>query len=96
MYTPLPPPPPPPPPPTIISLLLSLSISLLSYRNSKLKEQLQTLKKKEAEETKALEDMVAKVEENLVTTTVSAVPPHTVLPAATSVLIPVHSQVVIE
>lgn len=42
--------------------------------------------------------MVAKVEENLVTTTVSAVPPHTALLAATSVLymIPVHSKVVIE
>lgn len=41
------------------------------YRNSKLCEQLQALRKKEAEETKALEDMVAKVEENLVTSTVS-------------------------
>lgn len=40
-------------------------------RNSKLSEQLQALKKKEAEETKALEDMVAKVEENLVASTVS-------------------------
>jgi transcriptional regulator NrdR family protein len=39
------------------------------HKNSKLKEQLQALKKKEAEETKALEDMVAKVEENLVTST---------------------------
>ena len=42
------------------------------YRNSKLHDQLQALKKKEAEETKALEDMVAKVEENLVTSTVSS------------------------
>ena len=41
------------------------------HRNSKLREQLQSLKKKETEETKALEDMVAKVEKNLVTSTVS-------------------------
>jgi chromosome segregation ATPase len=38
-------------------------------KNSKLGEQLQALRKKEAEETKALEDMVAKVEENLVAST---------------------------
>ena len=42
-------------------------------RNGKLREQLQSLKKKEAEETKALEDIVAKVEENLVTSTVSCI-----------------------
>ena len=47
------------------------SLPVYIHRNSKLKEQLQALKKKEAEETKALEDMVAKVEENLVTSTVS-------------------------
>jgi transcriptional regulator NrdR family protein len=45
------------------------SLPVYIHRNSKLKEQLQALKKKEAEETKALEDMVAKVEENLVTST---------------------------
>ena len=43
----------------------------LYNRNIKLREQLQSLKKKETEETKALEDMVAKVEKNLVASTVS-------------------------
>ena len=51
------------------------------HRNSKLKEQLQALKKKEEEETKALEDIVAKVEENLVTSTVSV---YTIHPEHTS------------
>ena len=41
------------------------------FRNSSLKEKLKSLKKKEAEDTKALEDMVLKVESNLVSTTVS-------------------------
>ena len=41
------------------------------YRNRSLKEQLKALRVKEAEDMKALEDMVQKVEENLVTTTVS-------------------------
>lgn len=41
------------------------------YRNRSLKEQLKALRVKEAEDTKALEDMVQKVEENLVATTVS-------------------------
>ena len=45
-------------------------------RNSRLGVQLQALKKKEAEETKALEDIVAKVEENLVASTVSCVCVH--------------------
>ena len=47
------------------------TLPLPDCRNSQLQEQLQALKKKEAEETKALEDMIAKVEENLVTSTVS-------------------------
>ena len=40
-------------------------------RSKTLKEEVKTLKEKEAKETKALEDMVQKVEENLVTATVS-------------------------
>ena len=51
----------------------ALLLLWLYHRNSKLGEQLQALRKKEAEETKALEDMVAKVEENLVASTVSSV-----------------------
>ena len=41
------------------------------HRNRSLKEQLKALRVKEAEDMKALEDMVQKVEENLVATTVS-------------------------
>ena len=40
-------------------------------RNAVLKSKIKVLKKKEAEDAKALEDMVQKVESNLVTTTVS-------------------------
>ena len=40
-------------------------------RNASLKQRVKELKKKEAEETKALEEMVLKVESNLETTTVS-------------------------
>ena len=45
--------------------------TIIFLRNKTLREQLKVLKKKDAEDTKALEDMVQKVEENLVTTTVS-------------------------
>lgn len=45
---------------------------ILCYcRNTSLKQRVKELKKKEAEETKALEEMVLKVESNLETTTVS-------------------------
>jgi len=42
----------------------------LTFRNAALRGQIKELKVKEAEDTKALEDMVQKVESNLVTTTV--------------------------
>ena len=40
------------------------------FRNASLKSKVKAMKKKEAEDTKALEDVVQKVESNLVTTTV--------------------------
>jgi hypothetical protein len=42
-----------------------------SFRNVSLRQKVKTLKKKEAEEAKALEEMVLKVESNLETTTVT-------------------------
>ena len=45
---------------------------LLLLRNVLLKIEVEALKKKEAEDTQALEDMVQKVESNLVATTVSS------------------------
>ena len=54
---------------------IQLSFSCCRFhRNHSLKEQLKALRVKEAEDMKALEDMVQRVEENLVTTTVSDVP----------------------
>ena len=44
--------------------------TFLCHRNVSLKQKVKALKKKEAEETKALEEMVLKVESNLQTTTV--------------------------
>ena len=41
-------------------------------RNQKLKDEVKTLKKKEEDDARALEDMVEKVEKNLAVTTVSA------------------------
>ena len=45
-------------------------INLCSHRNASLKQKVKALKKKEAEETQALEEMVLKVESNLQTSTV--------------------------
>ena len=45
-------------------------ISLYTFRNVSLRQKVKALKKKEAEETKALEEMVLKVESNLEATTV--------------------------
>ena len=42
----------------------------ISFRNVSLRQKVKALKKKEAEETKALEEMVLKVESNLEATTV--------------------------
>ena len=51
---------------------IQLSFSCCRFhRNNSLKEQLKALRVKEAEDMKALEDMVQRVEENLVATTVS-------------------------
>ena len=47
------------------------SLLPLLCRNVSLKNEVKALKKKEAEDTKALEDIVQQVESNLVTTTVS-------------------------
>lgn len=56
-------------------LTIAVSSCLFScchfHRNHSLKEQLKALRVKEAEDMKALEDMVQRVEENLVATTVS-------------------------
>ena len=47
-------------------------VCVLSDRRSKsLREEIKALKKKEVKETKALEDMIQKVEENLIAATVS-------------------------
>ena len=52
--------------------IICCSSIVINYnRNRSLKEQLKALRVKEAEDMKALEDMVQKVEENLVATTVS-------------------------
>ena len=56
---------------TNVCCALGIILVLIPCRNNALKDEITALKKKEAEDTKALENMVLKVEENLVTTTVS-------------------------
>ena len=49
------------------------SVCLSAIRSSLLKEEMKVLKEKEDKETKALEDLVQKVEKNLATATVSTI-----------------------
>ena len=58
----------------IFSIGLSVCLSgIIANRSSLLKEEMKVLKEKEDKETKALENLVQKVEKNLETATVSTI-----------------------
>ena len=52
-------------------LIIYIFFSFIIFRSQSLKDEVKLLKEKEAKDTKALDDMIQKVEENLKIATVS-------------------------
>ena len=55
----------------VMVAVMIVEVSIFGYRCQSLKDEIRRLKKKEAADTKALEEIVQKVEKNLLVTTVS-------------------------